>query len=498
MTVTIVAFVVVTALMTLSGALSVLHKTKTPEDYLVASRSIPPWLTALSTVATNNSGFMFIGMIAYTYRLGLESVWMMFGWIFGDLIGWLWIHPRVRRESDRQDINTLPAFIGTRDSGANRPLIVVAGLITLVFLSVYAAGQLKAGSTALHALFGWDMRVGALIGTVIVIIYSYAGGIRADIWTDAAQSFVMIFSMGLLMIAGYMEIGGIPALFANLESQDPSLIRWFPDELALGVPPFILGFLFAGFGAVGQPHLMTRIMAIESTSAIKRARVYYFLWFIPFFLASVGVGLYARAILPEMTSMPIAQALEEPTELALPLLTRELLPDVFVGIALAGLFAAAISTADSQIIVCSGAITQDVHPRWRGSYMASKLATFAVTATALSIALFAPEGVFVLVLVAWSALGSSLGPILVIRVFSLPLSTATGIAMMAAGVVTVSLWQVSGLDDDAFKMMPGMVASFAVYGLSRLPWSEPARVQEKAAGAAQTDGATALSPDQES
>lgn len=497
MTVTVIAFIVVTALMTLSGALSVLQKTKTPEDYLIASRSVPPWLTALSTVATNNSGFMFIGMIAYTYRLGIESVWMMFGWIFGDLIGWVFIHPRVRSASDRQDANTLPAFIGTRDHSTNRPIIIAAGLITFVFLGVYAAGQLKAGSTALHALFGWDMRVGALIGTAIVIIYSYAGGIRADIWTDAAQSFVMLFSMALLMIAGFMQIGGWGALMANLEAQDPSLVRWFPDQLELGIPAFVLGFLFAGFGAIGQPHLMTRLMAIESTTAIRRARVYYFMWFVPFFLASVGVGLYARAIMPEMTAMPIAQELNEPTELALPLLTRELLPQVFVGIALAGLFAATVSTADSQIIVCSGAITQDVQPKWRESYMASKLATFTVTAIALSIALFAPEGVFVLVLVAWSALGSSLGPILVIRVFRLRLSAVTGVAMMTAGVVTVSLWQVSGLDDDAFKMMPGMLASFLVYGVSRIPDVLPERVKQKATGAAEAAGATAYSPEEE-
>ena len=78
----VICFLVVLTLFTMSGALAWLKKQKTPEDYLVASREVAPWLTALSTVATNNSGFMFIGMIAYTYRLGIEAVWMMAGLVY--------------------------------------------------------------------------------------------------------------------------------------------------------------------------------------------------------------------------------------------------------------------------------------------------------------------------------------------------------------------------------------------------------------------------------
>src|SRR6056297_2921319 len=407
MSVTIISFVLILLAITATGAMSVIHKRRHPRDYLVASRRIPPWLSALSTVATNNSGFMFIGMIAYTYRLGIEAVWMMVGWVLGDMLMWLFVHPRVRRASADEDTRSLPGMVGTRlrDGTVMRPVVVLAGLITIVFLGVYAAGQLKAGSTALHALFGWDMEVGALIGTAIVILYSYAGGIRADIWTDAAQSFVMLVSMAMILVAGFMRVGGWEALAANLQAQDSSLVELLPEDLAFGIVPFVIGFMFAGMAAAGQPHLMTRIMSIESTGAIKRAGAYYFAWYVPFFLASIGVGLYCRALLPELPALPIAQDLRQPTELALPLITMELLPEVFVGLALAGLFAATVSTADSQIIVCSGALTQDVRPEWKESYLASKIGTFSVTGLALAIALFAPEGVFGLVLIAWSALG---------------------------------------------------------------------------------------------
>ncbi len=467
MSLTAWTFLILLGLIVCSGASSIIRKRKTPEDYLVASREVKPWLAALSTVATNNSGFMFIGMIAYTYRLGIESIWMMVGWVCGDLLMWLFVHPRVRETSEQEKVSSLSSLVGTRNGQVMRPVVVVAGLITVLFLAVYAAAQLKAGSTALTALFDWDIEVGVFIGAAIVVLYSYAGGIRADIWTDAAQSFVMIVSMAMILIAGFMEIGGWNALAANLSGQDPSLVEIFPEGLTFGVAPFLIGFMFAGMTAAGQPHLMTRLMAIESTSAIRRASVYYFSWYVPFFLLSIGVGLYCRAILPDLNSLPAAQTLEEPTELALPLITMELLPDIFVGLALAGLFAATVSTADSQIIVCSGSLTQDVHPRWRKSYLASKIGTFSITALAVLIALYAPEGVFGLVLIAWSALGASLGSVLIVRLFGGEINSATALAMMITAVVVVSLWHISPYDDDVFKAFPGVVAAGLVYLIGR-------------------------------
>lgn len=476
MTTAIISFVVLMVLMVASGTLAVIRKKKTSEDYLVASREVAPWLSALSAVATNNSGFMFIGMIAYTYRLGIEAVWMMVGWILGDLTAWIFVHPKVRRRSEGGNMNTLSELIGRRDpedeTSTNRIIVIAAGVITFAFLGVYAAAQLKAGSTALHALFEWDMSVGVFIGAAIVLLYSYAGGIRADIWTDAAQSVVMLVTMVLILVMGWRQIGGPEALMANLGAQDPELVTWMPSTMELGFAAYLLGLFGGGFGSIGQPHLMVRYMSIDDISSIRRAGIWYFTYFVPFFVASVGVGLYARALMPEMVQHPAAQTMDDPTELALPLVTMELLPDVFVGVALAGLFAATVSTADSQIIVCSGSITQDIRPKWKDSYLASKVGTVSISTVALLIALFAPEGVFGLVLIAWSALGASLGPVLIVRLLGWPLSTATALTMMGVAIATVSVWQAVGLDDDVLKILPGFVAAATVYagarGIARL------------------------------
>ena len=71
------------------GVLSMFKRVETTEDYLLASRGLNPWAVALSAVATNNSGFMFIGLIGETYQQGLSAMWVMVGWVVGDYIMWL-------------------------------------------------------------------------------------------------------------------------------------------------------------------------------------------------------------------------------------------------------------------------------------------------------------------------------------------------------------------------------------------------------------------------
>ncbi len=465
MTVVVCSFLFFLAVFVVIGVSSARVRKSTTDDYLLAGRNVPPWLVALSAVATNNSGFMFIGMIAYTYRVGIESIWMMIGWVVGDFAAWLLVHPRVRRDSERHGIATVPALLGTSDDGQQRGIIMLGGLMTFVLLGVYASAQLKAGSTALQTLFGWQPEVGATIGAVIVVLYCFSGGIRASIWTDAAQSFVMILAMATLLIAASLEVGSPGDVWNNLKEQDAELVRWFPDNLKFGFALYLMGMAFGGFGAIGQPHILVRFMAIRSVNDMQRARWIYFLWFIPFFVASIAVGLYARAYMPDLLSIPLTAGMTESqaSELAMPEMARRLLPDVLIGLTLAGLFSATMSTADSQILVCSSAITQDVNPNWKNSYVAAKLATLAVTGLALIIAVFAGQGVFSLVLIAWSALGAGFGPALLLRLLGVPLSSLTITLMMTAGVGTVVAWNTIGYDGDVFKLLPGMVASFLMW-----------------------------------
>ena len=448
------------------GVWSSREKTETTEDYLVASRSVNPWLVALSAVSTNNSGYMFIGLIGFTYQMGLGAFWLTMVWVLGDYLTWLWFHGRLRGYSEEVEANSVPTLMGRGTRGEqSRPITLLAGIATLLFLSLYAAAQLKAGSAATETMFGWPASTGALVGALIVVLYCFAGGIRASIWTDAAQSTVMIVAVLLLVLYAAVEIGGWGSLIGALEAIDPQLVEWTPKGLALGLGVYLLGCLMNGIGGIGQPHVIIRVMALDSVESIAKTRRIYVAWYAIFSILALLVGLYARVILPELGAGLEGAALDSATEKALPALATHLMPEVLVGVILAGIFAATMSTADSQVLACSAALTQDLFPQYKSSYTASKVATLMVTALALAAALFATSGVFSIVMFAWSGLAAMMGPVLVVRLARLPLPSWLGVAMILSGVGTVIGWTFTPLDASVMKILPGMLVPSALYAL---------------------------------
>ena len=465
------------------GALSMRRKAASVEDYLTASSQVPPWLVGLSAVATNNSGYMFIGLIGFTFVEGISAAWLAFGWLVGDLAAWYTIHPAVRRFSEVHPVNTVPALIAHRGERAGGALRVVAGMLIIVFLAVYAAAQLMAGGKVLNVVFDWPPWLGVIGGAVVVLVYSFAGGLRASIWTDAAQSFVMLFGMLALVIAGLVDIGGPTTLWRTLTGIDAALTTLVPEGLVFGFPLFLLGWIAAGLGVAGQPHLIVRTLALRSPGEIRRARRVYFAWYLPFAIMTVLVGLYARALFEG------APAMLDP-ELALPLMAQTYLPDIGVGIVLAAVVAAAMSTADSMLLSTSAAVSQDIFHRFGQSYVRTKLGTALVTVAVVLIAVAAPANVFELVILAWSGLGATLGPALAVRVLGWPLSYPTAFAMVMAGLGGVLGWRALGLQDAVYEILPGFLCAAAAYGTGRLvelafgrPPNEAARPIDTTAGA---------------
>jgi len=454
----ILAFVLFLLLFAGVGVASIVRSRKTSEDYVIASRDVPPWLVALSSVATNNSGFMFIGLIGFTYQVGLAALWLQLGWLVGDLLAWMWFHRRVREVSGELKIATIPGLLGAGPDGPQAGVTRLAATVAILLMVTYAAAQLAAGSKALVVLFGWELWVGATLGAIIVLLYSFAGGLRASIWTDATQAFVMLAAMLALLVAGLGAVGGLDGLADGLRAEDTALMQLFPDDLDLGVGLWLLGFVFAGFGVIGQPHIVVRTMAIRSADQIPRARRVYFAWFVPFSICAILVGLTARVLLPDPLTFD--------AELALPRLAVDLLPGVFVGFILAGLFAATMSTADSLIIACSASLTRDLAPRFDDR---PKWATAGATLIALALAVWGPESVFVLVLVAWSGMASGFGPLLILRLAHVRVGGGLAVAMLVAGFGTSIVWRFAlGWHDDVLEILPGFVAGFLTFAAGRL------------------------------
>ena len=446
------------------GTLSALKKKNTSLDYLLANQEIKPWLAAISAIATSNSGYMFIGQIGFTYVYGLQSVWLMFGLIFGDFISSLFVHKNLRKKSQELKVVSFANLV-SKWHGVNYKYVqLFGGLIILIFLSTYAAAQLNAGSKSMHILFGLDYRLGAIIGGIIVLLYCFSGGIRASIWTDAAQSLVMIIAMFLMVFFGIKELGGFSNFINELHKISPDYMKWFPStkfsEFLLAPYMFIIGWFFSGVGVIGQPHVMVRFMTIDNTKNIPKTRIYYYTWYTLFYSLSISAAFVARLLIPETDNID--------PELALPTLALNLLPEFFVGVVLAGIFAATMSTADSQIISCTASITNDLSFNKKNNYLTNKIVTLFVTVFVVTIAINDNKSVFNLVLMSWSTLACCFSPLLIINSLKQKISEVLSLMMMVIPLITLLVWRHFGLNNFIYEVAPGIMSGILTFFIFKL------------------------------
>ena len=446
-------------LFTFVGFLSILKRKNTSHDYLLANQEIKPWLAAISAIATSNSGYMFIGQIGFTYIYGLQSVWLMFGLIFGDFVSSLFVHKNLREKSEELKVFSFANIISKWHGKNYKYVQLFSGLIILIFLSTYAAAQLNAGSKSMHILFDLDYRLGAIIGGIIVLLYCFSGGIRASIWTDAAQSLVMIIAMFLMVIFGIKELGGFSIFVDQLYKISPDYMKWFPStnfsELSIAPYMFVIGWFFSGVGVVGQPHVMVRFMTINNTKNIPKTRIYYYTWYTLFYSLTILAAFVAKLLIPETDNID--------PELALPTLALNLLPEFFVGLVLAGIFAATMSTADSQILACTASITNDLLQSKKNNYLINKLVTLFVTIFVVIIAINDNKNVFNLVLMSWSTLACCFSPLLIINSLKQKVSEFVSLMMMVIPLITLSLWRYYELNDLIYEVAPGIISGILTF-----------------------------------
>ena len=438
------------------GLASMWVKEDTTDDYLVAGRGMHPALAALSAVSTWNSGYMFIGFIGFTYTMGYSIIWIGLGSMIGQIVAWIWLYKFIQQSANERGVRSLSSLVS---NVTGSPEAKLAAVLSVLFLAVYAAAQLTSGGKALYVMLGWSEVIGILIGFVLVVAYCYAGGIRASIWTDAAQSSVMIIGSSLLCYVAMQEVGGISGLHEGLESQNANLTSMVPADLNFGVSLWIFAFFRGGLSVAGQPQVVTRVMTLATDQDRKTAMLWFFAWQTPFLLIMVIIGLASRVVFTGADFDP---------ELGLPMLAMETLGPFWVGLILASIFAATMSTADSQVLACTAAFTDDVMPQISQDHKKTKIVTLVIAAFATAISIFGlyvPGGdsVFALVVLAVYGLGSIFVPILIIRWAGYEPDTNHTMAMMLAALFTVILWSVSGFGDDIFPSVPGMGAAFITH-----------------------------------
>lgn len=431
------------------GLAAALRQQRSTEDYYLAGRAQPPWLVGLSAVATNNSGYMFIGVIGFTYAAPADALFLMLGWLTGDLLATRRVHGALARRAREEGARSYLALL--LPPAASPKLARFFALLTLLFMVSYCAAQLLAGAKALGATYEVPSTLGVLLGSVIIGAYSLAGGLRASLWTDAAQSLVMMGAMGALLW-GAWEALPPGALAASLPATPYPAGALAPTPSATLL--FTLGWGFAGASVLGQPHVLVRFMTLAPSASVARARGWYYGFFFLFYCLASAVGVMSRAFFAGDPTLD--------PELAMPRLAVEVLPAGFEGVLLAGVFAATISTADSLLLAASAAITQDAVPGWQQSKLAAKLATGILLLLAATLALLQPSSVFQLVVFSWSGLASAFAPLLLARLWAWTVPVWAGALAPLLGLGIAVAWRLAGLHEVLYEGMPGILGGLAL------------------------------------
>ena len=434
-------------------------------DYFLASQNVSPYLLALSSTASKFSGFMFIGLMGTAYLKGTVVIWMCLGLAIGNIV-----YAPVISLLQKTNITGWALSVGelmTFWRGENRVwLRRLVGVLTLAFFIVYAAAQFKAGGKALGVAFGQPSYVGIWLCTLAVLFYCWTGGIRASIWTDAAQLIMMFTSFILLLVAVTVQEGGVGNLVEAFVAAAPGTdeVALIPQNLSIGGYPgfflYFIGFIALGMGVLGNPHILIRAMALESPKDAKKFIVTMYVVETLFLGLVVVVGLSTRVILGQLDNFD--------AEVSLILSAQKILPQVAVGLLLAGIVSSALSTADSQIISCSASLMRDLPEPPQDSIFWAKTGTVSVALLAALVAVFAQDNVYTLVTLSYSGLGASIGSVLVLRLLNVNISEWGAIMVAVAGAVAVVAWYAWELQAYCNEALVGFASAFATYFLIKL------------------------------
>ena len=251
----------------------------------------------------------------------------------------------------------------------------------------------------------------------------------------------------------------------QLQSVNSDSINLFSGASVIG----IFSLLAWGFGYVGQPHILARFMAIENPQKLAASRRIAMVWMIIVLSGSVLTGLAGMAY---FVDEPLANS-----ETVFIVLSQSLFNPWIAGVITAAILSAIMSTIDSQLLVSSSVISEDlyrVYLRPQASekelLWISRLAVVGIAVVALIIASDRNSRVLDLVSYAWAGFGASFGPVIVFSLFWRKMTAAAAIIGMLLGAVTVVVWSnLSGGLFDLYEIVPGFLfASIAIVVISQL------------------------------
>ncbi|MGM9935756.1 MAG: sodium/proline symporter PutP [Candidatus Ornithomonoglobus sp.] len=430
------------------------NKNKTTDDFYLGGRKLGPLVTAMSAEASDMSSWLLMGLPGVAYLTGLaEASWTAIGLAVGTYLNWLIVAKKIRRYSHQCGATTLPAFFSARFRDKSNLLSVIAALVIIVFFVPYTASGFAACGKLFNSLFGVNYLTAMIVCAAVIILYTMLGGFLAASTSDFIQSIVMTVALIVVLGYGTVHAGGIGAVVENAKSLPGyfSVTNIFVPETG-GSEPYsfltICSLLAWGLGYFGMPHILLRFMAIEDVKKLTLSRRVASVWVVismavGIFIGVVGLGMVANGAMPalddpERIIVVIARLISEHGALAA----------LLAGVILAGILAATMSTADSQLLAASSSVSQNIVKEKLAKNMSEKTTMLVARLTLVAIAIVAVflardenSSVFRVVSFAWAGFGAAFGPVVLFALFWKRTTKWGALAGMIAGGAMVFIWK---------------------------------------------------------
>ena len=458
------------------------RKKMTQEGFLLGAKKIPGWALALSERATGESAWLVLGLTGFAFTAGLSSVWIAVGCVSGITVSWLWLADKFRKERDIYNALTLPDYFAAKYKDKAQFIRLFSSIIIIFFFVLYVAAQFNGAGKTLNVTFGMSKTTGVIISAIIVIAYSMAGGFFSVVWTDVIQGILMIITLVVTPIIGLFYLSAHDISIINALSTAGAglgMDKWTGTATGFAAGILIFSNFAWFFGYLGgQPQLDARWMAMKSKKDVKTGKIVAITWTIFAYIGAILIGLEAFAILGNTAD----------AEQVLPLMLMKLFPPAIAGILLAGAVAAMMSTADSQILVATSSVSEDIIHKAMKKNISNKKMVVISRITVLFVGLFA----FILALVftsdksliytivhwAWAGIGCSFAPAVILSFFWKKFSSSGVVASLVTGFLVTVIWKISGLDKVLTARAASFIMAFIMAVIFTLIFPKKAKIME--------------------
>lgn len=423
------------------------------KDFFTGGKRLGFWVAAFSAQATGESAWLLLGLTGMGAMVGFSAYWVVVGEVLGVFVAWFVMADRFKKLSDRYDSITVIDYLVSRFRASTHLLRLTAALLLTVFVLIYISAQIDATGSAFERFLQWDYHIGAIVGFVIVVVYCVAGGFLAVAWTDMFQGAMMVLSLVMLPLVAFFTLSEADTVVGGLEAIDPALINIWGDGgfSALNLMA-ALGMMLIGLGFMGSPQIFARYIAIKDDEEIARGKWVAMLFTILVSTSAVTIGVLGRYIFTEAGTDPV-ESLGNGAQNVLPALVEHVYPPLLVGLYVAAVLSAIMSTVSSLLIMAAGCVSNDVYkkvyrPDLQGHEAAqiSRYVTIALAVMALLVAvtvsMISPSRtIFWFVIFGWSGIAATFCPMIILSLFWKAYTARGAMASMVVGFLCIPLFK---------------------------------------------------------